>query len=110
MEEKMNGTIEKLEAAYRVRFIGTAVCVVCSVVSTRLILLGKISDNLVPALGIALIGGYIGWKGTVNLMGRWKQLQQLNVLHERGPYGTREYVHPGDAARQVGDNDRNMWG
>jgi hypothetical protein len=93
----MNGTMEQLQAAYRVRFIGTAASVVCAVVSTRLILLGKISDNLVPALGIALIGGYIGWKGTANLIGRW-------------PYGTREYVHPGDAARQVGENDRNMWG
>jgi hypothetical protein len=106
----MNGTLDKLYAAYRVRFIGTAACLVGSVISARLILLGKITDNLVPALGIALIGGYIGWKGTINLIARWKQLQQLNVLQERGPYGTREYVQPSDAARQVGDNDRNMWG
>jgi hypothetical protein len=106
----MNRTMEKLRAAYVVRFIGTAVCVAGSIGAWRLILLGKAGDNFVLALGIATIGGYVAWKGTADLCRRWKQFRQLSVLQEHGPYGTREYVPPGEAARQVGDNGFNIWG
>jgi hypothetical protein len=44
----MNRTIEKLQAAYVVRFVGTAVCVAGSIGAWRLILLGKTGDNFVP--------------------------------------------------------------
>jgi hypothetical protein len=106
----VNRTVEKLQRAYLVRLVGTAVCVGVSIIALRLIWLGKTGDNLLPALGIAIVCGIVGWKGTVDLCGRWKQLKQLGVLQEHGPYDTREYVPPIDAARQVGDNGPNMWG
>jgi hypothetical protein len=106
----LNRTLDKLQTAYVVRFIGTAICIAGATVAARLIWLGKTGDSFLPALGIAIVGGYIGWKGAVDLCGRWKQLRQLSVLQEHGPYDTREYVPPGEAARQVGDNGPNMWG
>jgi hypothetical protein len=105
----MNRTVEKLKATYVARFMGTAVCVAGSIGASHLILLGKTSDNVLAA-GIAIVGGCIAWTGTVDLSRRWKQLKQLSILQEHGPYGTSEDVPPIEVAPQVGDDGSNIWG
>jgi hypothetical protein len=105
----MNRTTEKLQAQYAARFLVTATCVGAAVIAARLIWFGKTGDHVLPAIGVAIVTGYVAWRGTVDLCRRWKQLKQLSALQERGPYDTREYVSPHDAARQLGDDDPNMW-
>jgi hypothetical protein len=106
----MNPTTENLQAQYAARFLVTTACVGAAVITARLIWLGKIGDYLLPATGIAIVITYAAWRGTVDLCRRWKQLKQFSVLQKRGPYGTREYIPPRDARRDLGDDDPNMWG
>lgn len=107
----MNRTMENLQAQYAQRFLLTAACIGSAVTCAHLIWLGKTGDYFLPAVGIAIVGGYAGWRGALDLCRRWKQLTQMAVLQEHGPYGTREYIAPRDARRHLGDDDDpNMWG
>jgi len=106
----MNQTTEGLQARYVMRFLITAVAVMGATVSSRLILLGKTGDYLLPVGGIALVCFYVSWKGTGDLHRRWMQLRQLRVMEKHGPYDRHECVPPHEAARQFGDDDGpNMW-
>jgi hypothetical protein len=108
----MNSTRTKLESDYAVRFLATAGCVAGSAISARLLILGEAGGQSVGALFIAVICGIIGWKSGVLLCGRWRDLKQLDVLQEHGPYSRREFIAPDDAVNQVGGGapGRNMWG
>lgn len=88
----------------------TAGSIAVSAFTTHLILLGKTGDHWLAAFLIAGVCGVIGWKGAVILCLRWKDLKQLDVLQQHGPYDRREYVAPQEAVSQVAKDSRNMWG
>lgn len=103
-------TVEKLRRDYVVRFLVTAGCIVVSVGTTRLLLLGKTGDHYLTPIAIALVCGIAGWSGAVSLCLRWKDLRQLNVVRNHGPYDSREYVPPHVAVREIGEQrGRNLW-
>jgi hypothetical protein len=110
-EETMNQTKQKLQADYVVRFFVAAGSTAVSAGLARMIMLGRTGDHTLDAMFVAAVCGIAGWKMTVNLCARYKQLKQLDVLQRHGPYGTTEYVSPQVAGRQVNDgDDLNMWG
>jgi len=108
----MNQTTERLQCGYAVRFLVAAGCIAVSAVTARLVMLGKTGDYWLWAIFIAAACGIAGWKLGVILCTRWKDLKQLDVLRQHGPYDRREYVAPHEAVRQVGSNGNgpNMWG
>jgi hypothetical protein len=108
----MNRTTEQLQSQYTRRFLLTSVCALLTGLTAHFILMGKVGfDNLLPAAGIALGCGCVAWLGTGSLCRLRKQLQQLDLMQQHGPYDRREYVPPREASRQLGDDDGpNMWG
>jgi hypothetical protein len=106
----MNRTTQNLQAQYLNWFLLTVTCVFVAAVLVSLIWIGKTGGHLLAAAGVALVCGYVGFRGTVNLYRRRKQLLQMSVVQQHGPYGTTEYVAPHEAGRQLGnDNGPNMW-
>jgi hypothetical protein len=107
----MNKTTEELQAAYTTRFIVAAICVIVGAGTAHLILLGYFGNYIVSTILVVAVFSLAGWTITIDLCARHKQLKQLRMLQEHGPYDRREYVPPHEAARQIGDTDgRNMWG
>jgi hypothetical protein len=112
MERMMNQTTGKLQAEYRTRFLVAAGCVAVSAFAAHLIMLGRAGDHWLLAIVVAWVCGVAGWKLGVKLCTSWKDLKQLEVLRQHGPYDRREFVTPKDAASEIGDGGHgpNMWG
>jgi hypothetical protein len=91
---------------------GAVGCIAVSAITARLFMLGKTGDHWLAAMFVAAVCGIAGWKLTVILCTRWKDIKQLDVLRQHGPYDRREFVAPQEAVSQVGDDARgpNMWG
>jgi hypothetical protein len=108
----MNQTTERLQSGYAVRFLMAAGCIAVAAITARLIWLGKTGDYWLWAAFIGAVCGLAGWRLGVILCTRWKDLKQLDVLRQHGPYDRREFVAPQEAVRQVGSdgNGPNMWG
>ncbi len=107
-----NRTNELLQKEYAQRFLATVICVIVAAVTGQLTWLGRL-DLFGWGSLIAAVSGLAGWVLTKNLIGRYRQLKQLRVLEEHGPYDRREFVPPQEAASAIGgdvDNNRNMWG
>jgi hypothetical protein len=107
-----NPTNELLQKQYAKRFLATVICVIVAAVTAYLTWLGRL--NLIGwGSLVAALSGLAGWVLTEGLIARYKQLQQLRVMEEHGPYDRREFVPPQEAASAIGgdvDNNRNMWG
>ena len=106
----MDRTTEKLQATYAQRFLLTCGAVALTAADLQLIWIGKTGDHLLVAVGVAIVSGYAAWWCAGDLCRRRKQLKQMSVLHEHGPYDRREYVPPHEAGRQLGPDGPNMWG
>jgi len=107
----MNRTTQNLQARYLNCFLLTAACVFVMTLDLSLIWIGKTGGHLLAAVGVAFVCGYVGCRGTVNLYRRRRQLLQMSAVQKHGPYGTKEYVPPHEAGRQLGgDNGPNLWG
>jgi Flp pilus assembly protein TadB len=106
----MNRTTETLQSNYAKRFLLTCGVVALTAAVLQLIWIGKAGGHLLVAIGVAIVGGYATFWCAADLCRRRKQLKQMSVLHEHGPYDRREYVPPHEAGRQLGGNGGpNMW-
>lgn len=107
-----NRTNNLLHKQYAKRFAATAICLTIAAVTANLTWSGRL-DLIGWGPLIAAVSGLAGWILSKDLVARYRQLKQLRIMEEHGPYDRREFIPPQEAASAIGDdvdNNRNMWG